>query len=148
MENITWIENLRRGFSALLLHPFAPLVEQGFNYNCLFSKEQFCLIRAETKPSQIGKNINNKGFVAGIEKLTEPLQQILSAPWKKLTYGNGSINSFPVSNLIHLYNHYIANYMPILQLSICTILISNYIIKDYTTIRSGIKYYRARLRIT
>lgn len=44
-HHITWIENLSRGAVALLIHPFLPLKDYGFNYSCLYSKQPCCLVR-------------------------------------------------------------------------------------------------------
>lgn len=46
-DSISWIENLRRGVSALILHPFLPLKNFKFSYSCLFSSHSYCRVDRE-----------------------------------------------------------------------------------------------------
>lgn len=41
-HELTWLDNLKNGILNLLLHPFTPLMNYGFHFDCLFSNSSHC----------------------------------------------------------------------------------------------------------
>lgn len=48
-SSVTWAENFILGIKALLLHPFFPLADTGFKYECLFATKSTRHHRAESR---------------------------------------------------------------------------------------------------
>lgn len=45
-NQVSWSSNLLNGLLSVVLHPFVPLMNCGFDYSCLFSKLNHCCTRS------------------------------------------------------------------------------------------------------
>lgn len=82
---ISWLENLKQGISNVLIHPFVPLADTGFNFPCLFSKQDYCDVEVDTKKQETGSLVSKVArneVKINISSYASKIIQILS--WKNL----------------------------------------------------------------
>lgn len=143
LDHISWFENLRRGLSAIFIHPFLPLAETGFNYKCLFSRKPYCCTNSINHRHEGGaKSIESKSahyydyFLNYSSGLLERLGFAPSSHVKSTTnLSNGkqanSIDSISLNgNLTDYLKRTPVLVILISQLVLCTILLSLFLVKD------------------
>lgn len=135
---VSWFENLKRGIYSLIIHPFLPLLDTGFNYPYLFfGNLNPC---NETKLAQ-ETSIQSKSILRmyydvlrrriletldslGIYSLPSDVKQKFASSGKDLTRLNlkDKLANYAKSKSIKIFL--------IAQLIVCTILLINFIIRD------------------
>lgn len=160
-NNITWVENLTRGAIAVLMHPFLPLKETGFDYNCLFSKRNYCIVRSRCNlefghEGHIGdSNKQNPGHLHLPKSIFETFKN-WAIPISKTRVNSSSLLHNMESYLSQFYV-YLRNYAPKTkskclllagQLILCNCLLTYYLIEDIRKVYQYISNYRRKLKLS
>lgn len=143
---ITWVENLSRGAIAILIHPFLPLKEYGFNYSCLFSKQLYCFVKSSHTSISAhhtricGLSKQNPTYLNHIKLFLEKIPNYIkqNAPNNKIhTDSIGLVDNLE-SYIVHAYTRlrdYAQKPRPNCsliagQLALCSCILTYYLIKD------------------
>lgn len=152
-HNISWLENLSRGASALLLHPFLPLKRFGFNYECLFSNQQHCVGKVCSVSEHFGiKQSSNQTQFHYFDLARNNLESILNQVKSKLPNQKPDLSSNSLDNLKSRISTFYANPLNyvqaikprhsllISQLILCSFLLGWFLVRDIREIFRYIKY--------
>lgn len=136
-QHITWVENLMQGAFNLLMHPFFPFIKTtSFNFNCLFSRKDFCC-----PVDHCNSNFNRTNVDSSTtSNIADQLPSYMSLLKDHLNLILGHFNSTSLSkyttthkkDLHESHSSYIAihkRWLP-LQLLLCTIALSCYLVHD------------------
>lgn len=112
---ISWLENLKNGIWALLIHPFFPLLETKFDYKCLFSYQPYCCIENKTHDRHIFSH----------DSIINSIKQSLNLEKFKIEVIN--LYSKIINDVIYINP---GRLLIVAQLILCTLLLSYFIFKD------------------
>lgn len=159
-SNITWVENLTRGAIAVLLHPFLPLKETGFDYNCLFSKQRYCIVQ-----SRCNLKFGHQGHIEDLNKQNSDhlhVPKFIFERFQNWTVSNsetradstGLLNN--IESYLSQFHVYLRNYASKTkpkylllagQLILCNCLLTYYLIEDIRKVYQYISNYRRKSRL-
>lgn len=144
-DNVTWTQNIVIGFTHLISHYLTPLNDYGFDFNCLFTQDNYCkrsnvVIVKKHALNRLSPNgiTNDNAFHPDTETFLRQSMNYVGSKLKSLT-SNGlssfcinsrnktaSLNNRDISSKRSPCISYILN----LQLIACTIVLCFYLMRD------------------
>jgi len=139
VRNVSWINNLLNGACALLWHPFLPLYESNFIYNCLFSDKSYCYGDYDCRKSKLQTEYPSPGSreitpIAYISDLFKSIVGRNSIPSE--FHVNNQTGGAWISRTISQVktNLTFGRTLLITQLIVCTIILGRYLVNDIRVI--------------
>lgn len=147
-KTVTWAQNLVTGFTHLLIHFLTPLNDYGFEFDCLFTNNQFCkqsrlIIANEPPHSRIQQKTSESFPQRAIAYVGYQLKSKLGELIRSLSLGQTiearkSTTNYRETTPTKYYSHLLT-----VQLIACTIVICIYLYRDLRFIMINRKCYKS-----
>lgn len=159
LSHLSWLENLKRGLLAILIHPFLPFSEPNFDYKCLFFKGQHChladnvtLVNNQTIVENYTTSLANETSFGGYADLLKghlasalrhfniTMDAKAPTPESDRSIQQADLLS-NIARYLQSHNRKGGGLLYIVQLLFCTTALSYYLVQD---IKYLINYFKAK----